>query len=83
MTTFAYGFHLLPASLQKASFYSVKGILSKDKKPSFAGREDTVENRNRRRASQHKSANGQKDGSGDGILSQSSGFNNFNHRCKL
>lgn len=33
----AYGFQLLLASLQEASFYGVKGRLSKGKKPSIEG----------------------------------------------
>lgn len=36
-TAFAYGFHLLPIRLQKASFYSVKDGLSKDKKAYLEG----------------------------------------------
>ena len=40
-TAFTYGFNLLPARLQEASFYSVKGHLSKGKKPCFEGWNDT------------------------------------------
>ena len=36
-TAFAYGFHLLPASLQKAAFHSVKGCLSEGKRPRIEG----------------------------------------------
>ena len=35
-SAFAYGFRQLPAGLQKASFYSVKGYLLKDERPCLA-----------------------------------------------
>ena len=34
---FSYGFLLIPAGFQKVSFYVVKGYLSEDESPCFAG----------------------------------------------
>ena len=39
---FAYGFHLLPTDLQKASFHNAKGHISEGKKPCLGIRKGTI-----------------------------------------
>ncbi len=56
-TVFAYGLHLFPISLQKASFHGVKGYLSKDKKACIADLKGTFLNCYHYHTTQNDSAN--------------------------
>lgn len=55
--TYTYGSHYLTTSMQKISFYSVKGGLSRDEKPFLAGWKGIIWNNNHHHATLNNSAN--------------------------